>query len=320
MKTAGSFLVRWVHSLALAGLVLSLAVCVSCKASQTVRIGYQKFGVLIILKEKGTLEKALEASNVKVQWSEFSSGVPMMEAFHAGSIDFGISGEAPPVFAEANGASIVYVGAEPAAPHGEAILVRKDSPLQRVSDLRGKKIALNRGSNVHYFLASALKATGVGYDGVVLVFLPPSDARAAFESGAVDAWAIWDPYLASALHSTDARILQDAEGFASNVPYYISTRAYASEHPEIVRAVEDQIRLIDSYVTANPQEAAAFLAPKVGMPTEAIEDSLRRNPFAIRSVGPELIANQQHVADTFLSLGLIPNPIRIADATLPISQ
>jgi sulfonate transport system substrate-binding protein len=319
MKTRRALLVRWAHRLLLTGLVLALAVCASCKKSRTVRIGYQKFGVLIILKERGTLEKALEDSNVNVQWTEFSSGVPMMEAFHAGTLDFGISGEAPPVFAQASGAPIVYVAVEPAAPHGEAVLVRKDSPLRGLADLRGKKIALNRGANVHYFLASALKAVGIGYDQVSLVFLTPSDARAAFESGAVDAWVIWDPYMASALHSTDARILHDAEGYASNIPYYISTRDYASQHPDILRAVAQEIRSVDAYVTANPQEVASFLAPKVGMPVEAIVDTLQRNPFAIRTLGPEIVAGQQRVADTFLSLGLIPNPVRIADAVVPVS-
>jgi sulfonate transport system substrate-binding protein len=319
MKAGRAPFVRRVYRFLLAGLVLGLGVCASCKKSRTVRIGYQKFGVLIILKERGSLEKALQESNVKVEWSEFSSGVPMMEAFHAGTLDFGISGEAPPVFAQASGAPIVYVAAEPAAPHAEAILVRKESSIRSLADLRGKKIALNRGSNVHYFLASALKAVGIGYDKVSLAFLTPSDARAAFESGAVDAWVIWDPYMASALHSTDARILHDADGYASNVPYYISTRDYASQHPDILREVAEVIRTVDAYVMANPHEVASILAPKVGMQVEAIEDTLQRNPFAIRPLAPELVAGQQRVADTFFALGLIPAPVRIADAVLPVS-
>jgi sulfonate transport system substrate-binding protein len=274
--------------------------------------------VLLVLKERGSLERALAESNITAQWLEFPSGPPMMEAFGAGKIDFGVAGEAPPVFAQASGAPIVYVASDPPAPAGEAILVRNGSPFHTVADLRGKKIALNRGANVHYFLVAALAASGVRYDEVALAFLPPSDARAAFESGNVDAWAIWDPYLASALHTTDARVLRDASDIASNVPYYLSTRSYASAHADVLRIVEREIRAVDAYVAANPHEVAELLAPKVGMPIEVIEDSLHRNPYALGPMQPTTIANQQRVADTFLSLGLISKGIRIDEAVVTI--
>jgi sulfonate transport system substrate-binding protein len=305
---------RW-HRTALVFLLLGAA---SCKQKQTIRIGFQKYGALLVLKERGTLEKALAESSMAAQWFEFPSGPPMMEAFSAGKIDFGLAGEAPPVFAQASGVPIVYLASDPPAPAGEAILVRKGSLLRSVADLRGKKIAVNRGSNVHYFLAAALAASGVRYEDVSLVFLPPADARAAFESGNVDAWAIWDPYLSSALHTTDARVLHDAQGIASNVPYYLSTRSYASSHADVLRIVEREIRSVDAYIAANPHEVAALLAPKVGMPVEVIEDSLHRNPFDLGPLRPATIANQQRVAETFLSLGLISKGIRVDEAVVTI--
>lgn len=297
--------------------VLALA---ACKKAETVRIGYQKYGVLLVLKERGALEPLLRASNVSVEWSEFPSGPPMMEAFHAGKIDFGVAGEAPPVFAQAGDAPIVYVASDPPAPRAEAVLVRKDSPLRSVADLKGKRIALNRGSNVHYFLAAALASAGIPYDQVTLAFLPPSDARAAFESGSVDAWAIWDPFLSSALRSTDSRILCDATGLAGNVPYYLATREYATHHADVVKAIEGAIRDVDAYVAANPHDVAALLAPKIGMQVEAIEDSLGRARFDLRGLDADVIANQQRVADTFFALGLLPHAVKIADAVIPISN
>jgi sulfonate transport system substrate-binding protein len=293
---------------------------IGCKKAETVRIGYQKFGVLLVLKERGTLEPLLKASNVSVEWSEFPSGPPMMEALHAGKIDFGVAGEAPPVFAQANGAPIVYVASDPPSPRAEAILVRKASPIQTLADLKGKKIALNRGSNVHYFLVKALEAAAIPYDQVTLAFLPPADARAAFESGAVDAWVIWDPFLSSALRSTDSRILRDATGLAENVPYYLATRDFASRHADIVKTLEGAIRGVDAYVGANSHEVAALLAPKIGMQADAIEDSLGRNSFELAPMSPTIVANQQHVADAFFALGLLPHAVTIADATLPISN
>src|SRR5262249_53668318 len=126
-------------------------------ADTTIRIGYQKYGTLILLKGKGTLEKKLAPLGAKVVWTEFPSGPPLLEAINVGAIDFGSTGETPPIFAQAAGAPLVYVAHEPPAPQGEAILVPKDSPLKTLADLKGKKIAFNKGSNVHYLLVKALE-------------------------------------------------------------------------------------------------------------------------------------------------------------------
>ena len=127
------------------------------KQDKVVRIGFQKYGKLVLLKSKGTLEDKLKAAGYKVVWTEFPSGPPLLEALNVGAIDFGNTGEAPPIFAQAAGAPIQYVAHEPPAPKGEAILVPKDSPLKSVADLKGKKVALNKGSNVHYLLPKALE-------------------------------------------------------------------------------------------------------------------------------------------------------------------
>lgn len=294
-----------------ATLVFALVVSACQRKTTTVRIGYQKYGILLLLKERGTLEKAL-APNA-VEWAEFPSGPPMMEAFHASTIDFGVAGEAPPVFAQANGAPIVYVAADPPAPRAEAILVPGSSSLKSLADLRGKTIALNRGSNVHYFLASALAAAGVPYTEVTMKFLSPTDARAAFDSGALDAWVLWDPFLSSVLRTSDARVLKDATGLAQNVPYYLSTSTFAGAHGDLVQTIVAEIKRVDAYVVANPKEVATFLAGKTGIQVGAMEDSLGRNRFDIQPLTPDIAANQQRVADKFFELKLIPRSVRISD-------
>src|SRR5258708_2015581 len=175
----------------LASAVLSISmvaatVGVSYGQDKVVRIGFQKYGKLVLLKSKGTLEEKLKAAGYKVVWTEFPSGPPLLEALNVGAIDFGNTGEAPPVFAQAAGAPIQYVAYEPPAPKGEAILVPKDSPLKSVADLKGKKVALNKGSNTHYLLVRALEKAGVKYSEIEPAFLAPADARAAFERGAVE--------------------------------------------------------------------------------------------------------------------------------------
>ena len=188
------------------------------KQDKVVRIGFQKYGKLVLLKSKGTLEDKLKAAGYKVVWTEFPSGPPLLEALNVGAIDFGNTGEAPPIFAQAAGAPIQYVAYEPPAPKGEAILVPKDSKLTSVADLKGKKVALNKGSNVHYLLVKALEKAGVKYSEIEPVFLAPADARAAFERGAVDAWVIWDPFQAAAEAATGARTLADGTGIVVELP------------------------------------------------------------------------------------------------------
>src|SRR6201995_4732681 len=132
----------------------------------TIRIGFQKSGKLVVLKSKGSLEETLKPLGYDVVWTEFPSGPPLLEALNVGSIDFGITGETPPIFAQAARAPLVYLAYDPPAPQGEAILVPKDSPLKSVAELKGKKVALNKGSNVHYLLVRALEKAGLKYSDI----------------------------------------------------------------------------------------------------------------------------------------------------------
>lgn len=154
------------------------------------RIGYQKYGTLVILKARGTLDKRLAEKGIAVKWTEFPFGPPLLEAINVGSIDVGTVGESPPVFAQAAGADLVYVGNEPPAPGAEALLVPKDSPIRSVAELKGKKIAVAKGSNANYLLVRLLENAGLKYSDVEVVYLAPADARAVFESGRVAAWSI----------------------------------------------------------------------------------------------------------------------------------
>src|SRR5574344_2531118 len=167
---------------------------------RVLRIGYQK-GWLSILRQRGTLEKRLAPLGVQVTWAEFTAGPVQLEALNVGSIDFGNVGDAPPIFAQAAGAPLVYAATSAPRPGLEAVVVPKNSPIRSVADLKGKRIAYNKGSNVHYFLVKLLEKHGLKYSDVQSVFWAPADARAAFERGAVDAWLIWDPFLAAAQHT-----------------------------------------------------------------------------------------------------------------------
>jgi sulfonate transport system substrate-binding protein len=281
---------------------------------KTVRIGFQKYGKLVLLKSKGTLEDKLKAAGYKVVWTEFPSGPPLLEALNVGAIDFGNTGEAPPIFAQAAGAPIQYVAYEPPAPKGEAILVPKDSKLNSVADLKGKKIALNKGSNVHYLLVKALEKAGVKYSEIEPVFLAPADARAAFERGAVDAWVIWDPFQAAAEAATGARTLADGTGIVSNYQFYFSSKKFVESDSKIVDLVLTQLSEVDDWAKGDIHAVAEQLAPAIGLSVPVVEVALKRQAYGIKPVTDSVIADQQQVADSFYALGLLPKPIKVSDA------
>jgi sulfonate transport system substrate-binding protein len=281
---------------------------------KVVHIGFQKYGKLVLLKSKGTLENRLKPLGYKVAWTEFPSGPPLLEAINVGAIDFGNAGEAPPIFAQAAGAPLLYVAHEPPAPTGEAILVPKDSPIKSVAELKGKKVALNKGSNVHYLLVKALERAGVNYADIEPVFLAPADARAAFERGAVQAWVIWDPFQAAAEAATGARTLADGTGIVANHQFYLAGKSFAETSPSVLDAVLAELSDVDAWAKNDIRAVAEQLSPSVGIPVPVLKVALERQSYGIRRLDDAVVAEQQRIADTFHALGLLPRPIKISDA------
>ena len=286
-------------------------------ADNVIRIGYQKYGTLVLLKARGSLEKRLAPLHVEVEWTEFPAGPQLLEGLNVGSIDFGIAGEAPPIFAQAAGADLVYVGNEPPASAGEAILVPRNSPIRSVNELKGKKIALNKGSNVHFLLVKLLEQAGIKYSDIDTIFLTPADARAAFERGSVDAWAIWEPFLAAAQLQTGARILADGGGVVSNHQFFLASRSYATKRGDLIAIALEELAAIDQWAKTNRKDAAAALQPQIGLDQATLELALSRGGYGVTPVDDAVLAEQQRVADAFYDLKLIPRHINVRDATLP---
>jgi sulfonate transport system substrate-binding protein len=298
-----------------AAALLAATSIASAQGQEQLRIGYQKSASLLALqKAQGTLEKRLAPQGVAVKWVEFPAGPQLLEGLNVGAVDVGFVGEAPPIFAQAAGAHFVYIGNDPAAPEAEAIVVPKDSPLKSVAELKGKKVALNKGSNVHYLLLRALEKAGLKYTDITPVFLPPADARAAFEKGAVDAWVIWDPFLAAVQKQGQARILADGRGLVNNYAYYLAERTYAANRPQVVQALFDDSVERARWLKANLGQAAALIAPLQGLAVDVVELSLKRYQFGVAPVTAPVAAEQQKIADAFHELKLIPKAIRIAEA------
>ncbi|MGA2997831.1 sulfonate ABC transporter substrate-binding protein [Bradyrhizobium sp.] len=303
----------WIAKAVLSIGIVSAIVSASYGQDKVIRIGFQKYGKLVLLKGRGTLEGKLKPLGYTVSWTEFPSGPPLLEALNVGAIDFGVTGESPPIFAQAAGAPLVYLANDPPAPQGEAILVPKDSPLKSVADLRGKKVALNKGANVHYLLVRALEQAGMKYTDIQPVFLAPADALAAFTRGAVDAWVIWDPYEAAAEASTGARILADGTGLVTNYQFYFSSKKFLADNPQAVDLVLEELNEVDEWTKKNIRAVAEQLSPSIGLPASVLEVSLKREAFGTLPINSEVIASQQRIADTFFALGLIPKAVNVSE-------
>jgi sulfonate transport system substrate-binding protein len=281
------------------------------------RIGYQKAAsTLVLLKANGTLEKRLAPLGIKVTWNEFPAGPQLLEGLNVGAIDFGYVGEAPPVFAQAAGADFVYTAYEIPTPHAEGVVVSKDSPIRDVAGLKGKKVAFNRGSDVHWFVVALLRKHGLDIGDIEPVYLVPADARAALQRGAIDAWAIWDPFLAAVRAQDGARLLADASGVVSHHQFFLSQREFAQKRKDVIAIALDELGKTGQWVRQNTAAAAAQLAPIQGLDAPIIQTALEHYAHVYQPIDAAVLDEQQRIADTFYELKIIPRKVVTKDAVL----
>jgi len=287
---------------------------------ETVNIGYQKANIFALLKYRGTLDSEFKKQGISVRWVEFPAGPQMLEGLNVGSIDLAATGDAPPAFAQAAQADLVYLGHSPANPQTEAIVVPQNSTINTVADLKGKRVALNKGSDVNYLLIAALEKAGLSYKDIKPVYLPPADARAAFQRGAVDAWVIWDPYYAEVETNAKARLVKNAEGLVPHYTFYLASRKFAEAHPQTAEKVLTELGTLSDWANKNPQETAKILSASTGLPQPIWQRAIARMPFGAERMTPEVFKEQQALADKFTQIGLLPVKINVNSATWSLDK
>lgn len=309
-------------SLSLLGFcVLALAAAGPVRADDhpnTVRIGYQKSSTLIaILKANGELEKELAKLGVDVKWSEFQNGLPVLEALNVGAID--VSGDVAdtvPVFAQAAGANLTYIASEAPSPSAQGLLVPKASPIRSVKDLKGKTIAVTKAAGSHYLLIAALARDGVDFKDVTPAYLSPSDGRAAFENGAVDAWVTWDPFVTAAVQQSGARLLTDGKDLANYSRYYLASSSFAAARPDVLRIIYEKLKQTGQWVKKEPDAAVKILAPVWRLDPSIIAEANSHRSYDVREVSQANLADEQKIADVFLAQGLLPRTIKAEDSQI----
>ena len=283
----------------------------------TVRIGYQKSSTLItILKARGTLEKELAPLGVKVSWHEFASGLPLLEALNVGAVDVSADvADTVPVFALAAGAQLTYIAQETPSPTAQAIVVKADSPIRTVADLKGKRVGFAKGAGAHYLLLAALAKAGLSLSDIQPEYLAPADGRAAFARGAIDAWVIWDPFLTAVERASGARILQDGSGgLAAYQRYYLASTPFAKARPDVIKVIVHALEKTGKWVKRSPAQAAAVLAPVWGLDAATVEEADSHRSYDVRAVTPESLKEEQKIADAFFAQGLLPKKVDVTAA------
>jgi sulfonate transport system substrate-binding protein len=281
-------------------------------AERTVRLSYQRSSTLLtILKAKGTLDERLKPLGFAPSWHLFTS---VIEPMNAGAVDLHADvADAVPIFTQAANAPLTFYAREVGSPAAEAIIVPEDSPIRSIADLKGRTVGVSRGSGCHFVLAAALKRAGLAFSDIKPAYLQAPEGLAAFGQGSLDAWVIWDPFLAIAQAKRPVRVLADATGLSSYHRYYLANNRFVAENPQVVGIVYDALRQTGRWVKAEPDAAVALLAPIWGdLSPEVVATVNRRRTYDVTPVVRSELGEQQAIADTFREARLIPRDL---DAT-----
>ncbi|BAY64939.1 aliphatic sulfonates ABC transporter substrate-binding protein [Calothrix brevissima NIES-22] len=287
--------------------------------TKVVNLAYQTSGDIV--KIKGAVEPRLKALGISVNWVPFPAGPQLLEAMNANRVDIGSVGETPPIFAQAAGAQLVYIaGRKPSKGEGQAIIVQKDSPIKKVADLKGKRVVFQKGSSAHYLVLRALKEAGLKFSDIQPVSLTPSEARDAFLQKKIDAWAVWDPALAYVQKNAGARIIRNSARISTQGGFYVARRQFATENPEVVKVILEEIDKLGEWAENNTKEVAKILAPELKLEVSLLETVAQRRTFRLRKLTPSIIAEQQRVADEYFEAKLLPRKLDVREFLLPTKQ
>jgi len=277
----------------------------------TLQVGDQKGGTESLLRAAG----ALEGLPYQIAFSTFTSGPPQIEAATAGKIDFAITGNTPPIFGAASNAKVKVVAAYNGGGEGDQILVHSESPIKTVAELKGKTIAVGKGSSAHGNVLGQLDKAGLKPSDVNLVFLQPADALSAFSNGQADAWAIWDPYTAQAAQQLPVRSIARAKGVTNGYWFGIASDAALAD-PKRNTALQDLLTRFDKaakWAQDHPREWAEKYSVAVGLDPKVAEVSQGRSLRLPTELGDEVVESEQRLSDLFAESGQIQSSPKFAD-------
>ncbi|MBN3877437.1 MULTISPECIES: aliphatic sulfonate ABC transporter substrate-binding protein [unclassified Nostoc] len=288
--------------------------------AKVINLAYQSSGDLV--KSKKVVEPRFKALGVTVNWvGPFAAGPQLIDALNKGQVDIGNVGETPPIFDQAARPGIIpevvyLTGRTPSDGSNQGIVVKANSPIKKVADLKGKKIAFQVGSNAQYLLAKALKEVGLKVSDIQVVALTPPQARDAFIQNKADAWVGSDPLLAAVEKDIPIRILRNAARINTLGGFYIGRRGFITQNPQLVRVFLEEAQKVGEQAEKNPSDYAKILVDEQKLDPSVAQKVASRRTYKLRRLTPAIIAEQQSVADFYFQERIIPVKIDVKQAIL----
>ncbi|WP_239394254.1 ABC transporter substrate-binding protein [Frankia sp. CiP3] len=291
------------------------------KSSATTGARADLSGVTLrIADQVGQTKAILEAAGVlkdvpyRIEWSDFPAAAPLLQALRANAADIGPAGDAPVLNAIGAGAPLKIVGVTQTSAKAVAVLVPKDSPIRTVADLKGKTVSpTTKGSVGHYLLLGALKEAGLTPHDVTISFLTPPAATAAFDSGQIDAWATWDPYIALS-EQKGARIIRDGTGISSGLGFTVASEQAAGD-PARRAAIADfllrQARAFD-WSNTNKADFTRLFASLTKLPEPVAAAVTNRRTVTAPPIDDTIIKQLQETSDVYTEAGVIDHRLDVA--------
>ncbi|WP_322660426.1 sulfonate ABC transporter substrate-binding protein [Nostoc sp. DedQUE09] len=289
------------------------------------KIGYPEgMTNLEVLRAQGLLETRLQPYGLSVTWTSFLSASSLIEALSNGTIDFCGGGGTASIFSQAADHVFVRVAKEKyTAPKGQAILVPEDSPIQTLADLKGKKIAFDKGSSAHYVLVRSLAKVGLDFSDIEPVYLTQPEALPRFRRGEIDAWVIWVPYTATLARSAyPGRSIADLESIFGDkasveVPtYYYAIPELVRDYPDLLKVILEEVNEAGAWAKRQELEAVQRMAEHHEIDPSIVGTLQQRSAErAIIPIDDQSLTALQHQANIFRDLNLIPERVNVKDGT-----
>lgn len=257
-----------------AALALAIGAAATASADE-IRLATQPiphYAPIFLAKHKKWLDEELAKvkPGIEVKWSSFAAGPPINESFAAGQQDFGFLGDTPALIGKAAGIDTKVVGLTSSGPQTLAVVVGADSALKDPKELKGKKIAVTKGSYAQHLLALVLAKGGLTLNDVELVNLPNAEVVPAIVSGAIDAGAVWEPVISKFETQKVIKVLADGTGIKKGVLVIVGSSEFVAKKPDQTRALLRAYARAADFIRTNPREAAALVAADTNLPADLL--------------------------------------------------
>ncbi|MCP0887182.1 aliphatic sulfonate ABC transporter substrate-binding protein [Ligilactobacillus sp. WILCCON 0076] len=286
------------------------------KSLKKVIIGYQAGDEFDISKTRGEFVKKMKKAGYSVTFKEFQNGAAMMQALANGNIDYGRMGDSAPITSIAAGTKVTYVAAGGTKALGSGVVVKKDSGINSISDLKGKTIAYTKGTTSQYMIIKVLKKAGLTTSDVNLVNLDQSAASVAYAKGKVDAWANWDPAIAQAEVTENSKLLINGnQSKAYNRSVIVATTSFAKNNKSVTKAIIKYSNQDMQWANTHHKKLIAMMVKSLKLNKKVVTKMVNRRTYSMHAMTKARVAEFQEIADVFYENKIISKKVSVAKYT-----